>query len=63
MCSSLFQVCVVGVSTYYRHQSTYLVPLILSYWREKQEKLLADVRQRGDLQLEGDGRSDSPGKI
>ena len=53
------------MSTFFRHQSTYLWPLVINRWRmQQQPELLEEARQReGGLYLEGDGRSDSPGKV
>jgi len=53
------------MSTYFRHQSTYLWPLVINRWRMLlQPVLLEEAQQReGGMYLEGDGRSDSPGNV
>lgn len=48
--------------TFYYHQSQFLQPAVLSVWKAKQQKLLAQCRSRSTpLSIGGDGRADSPG--
>ncbi len=49
-------------ATFFRHQSRYLEPTIIKYWKEQQRHLLDGLRlEDGGLVLAGDARSDSPG--
>ena len=48
--------------TFTSHQKDYLVPTIISSWKEEQDQLLQELKDMGgNLTLSGDGRSDSPG--
>ena len=49
-------------STFFRHQTKYLQPAVLTIWRNHQEELLKDFqRDNKALLVAGDGRADSPG--
>ena len=48
-------------STFFRHQKRYLIPHVLNVWSEQESNLVAEARERGNLELQGDGRCDSPG--
>ena len=59
---SHMKVACISDRTFYYHQSQYLQPAVLSVWKCKQEKLLAQCRTQGTpLSVGGDGRADSPG--
>ena len=48
--------------TYFRHQRLYLEPVVYSTWEEQQKALFSNLRDdKVELELAGDGRSDSPG--
>ena len=56
------RVASISNRTFYYHQSQYLQPAVLSVWKTKQQKLLAQCRSLGTpLSVGGDGRADSPG--
>lgn len=58
----IMNVACICESTYYRHTSSYVNPVIIKTWREHQEELLTTLGDReGGLVLAGDGRCDSPG--
>jgi hypothetical protein len=45
--------------TYYKHQRTYLFPLVIRHWKTAQQHVLAACPRQ--MTLMGDNRSDSPG--
>ena len=48
--------------TYFRHQSTFLQPIVNSIYKRHNNQLLERYKQAGQkLMLAGDGRADSPG--
>ena len=48
--------------TFHRHQSKYIIPTIVNVWTEEQQTIMTQLRDQGrQLDLAGDGRSDSPG--
>jgi solute carrier family 8 (sodium/calcium exchanger) len=50
------------ISTFNNHMSRFLVPTILTTWKEEQEQLFSILREMdGGLVIGGDGRNDSPG--
>ena len=52
----------ISLSTFFRHQSSYLQPTINSVWIRHQQKLLSTFKSNNaKLQVGGDGRADSPG--
>lgn len=51
----------VSKSTLYRHIRKYVSPHIRMTWLAQQEDVLTEARQRGNLTVLGDCRSDSPG--
>ena len=56
------QVACISDRTFYRHQSRFLEPAVLTVWKVKQLRLLAGCRAKGNsLNIGGDGRADSPG--
>jgi solute carrier family 8 (sodium/calcium exchanger) len=55
-------VCTITSRTFFRHQTKYLQPSIISYWKTKQSELIDLLRNSDqELVLGGDGRCDSPG--
>jgi solute carrier family 8 (sodium/calcium exchanger) len=52
----------ISCRTFFRHQETFLQPVIERVWSRQQTRLLEDLkRDKGPLVLGGDGRADSPG--
>ena len=48
--------------TFYKHQTEYLEPAIISVWKHNQLRLMAEcVLRDSPLAIGGDGRADSPG--
>ena len=55
-------VATISESTYYRHTSSYVNPVIIQQWKEHQQQLLHSLSgNENGLVLAGDGRCDSPG--
>ncbi|XP_071818894.1 uncharacterized protein [Apostichopus japonicus] len=51
-----------NVKTYMRHQRQWLYPVIQHVWQKKQDEIFDDLKEIGiPLNLDGDGRRDSPG--
>ena len=56
------QVACISDRTFYRHQSRFLEPAIMTVWEGEQSMLLAECKARDSaLSIGGDGRADSPG--
>ena len=55
-------VACISESTFYRHVSSYVSPVVIKQWKEHQDQLFSSLGA-GDngLVLAGDGRCDSPG--
>ena len=52
----------ISLPTFFRHQSSYLLPAVSSVWIRHQERLLSKFKEsKVNLQVGGDGRADSPG--
>ena len=52
----------ISRSTYFRHQSNYVIPVVVRSWEDEQAAVINSVTQLdGGLCLAGDSRSDSPG--
>ena len=48
--------------TFFRHQTVFLQPTVMSVWKEHQKNLLQDLRkEKRGLIIGGDGRADTPG--
>lgn len=59
---NFLQVPYISKTTYFRHQTKYVIPIIIQTWRKHQSELIAKLQgMGGGLELSGDGRSDSPG--
>ncbi|XP_065121196.1 uncharacterized protein [Paramisgurnus dabryanus] len=59
---TLFGLQCISVSTFFRHQRHYTIPVIIQAWQNDQAKTLSDLRAMdGGLVVAGDCRSDSPG--
>ena len=48
-------------STFYEIQNEYLFPVINAAWEKEQQNTLRQVKMKGAVSLNGDGRCDSPG--
>ena len=58
----IMNVASISESTFYRHTSSYVNPVIIQQWNANQQELLSSLGEReGGLVLHGDGRCDSPG--
>ena len=58
----IFGVAHISRSSYFKHQSKYLEPVIINTWTAEREKILSNIKQKGGkLCLAGDSRADSPG--
>ena len=52
----------ISLPTFFRHQSSYLLPAVSSVWIRHQERLLSKFKEsKVNLQVGGDGRADSSG--
>ena len=52
-----YQVPIMSLTTFYKHQRNYVFPLILDTWRRQKQDTLNEALQDGDgLVLEGDAR-------
>ena len=51
----------ISYSTFFRHQSTYLIPAVNRVYQCHQRALLNSLKDIGGLVVAGDGRADSPG--
>ena len=53
----------ISKSCYYSIQTTYLVPVVVSFWQEEQEAITDDILHRVDagetIKIAGDGQCDS----
>lgn len=50
-----------GSRTFFYHQSRFLFPVILKYWKNYQARLITKVKDLKDVVWSGDGRFDSMG--
>lgn len=58
----ILDMAAISASTFFRHQSHYLQPTIITYWQHQQRHLRDVLRlEPTGLVLAGDCRSDSPG--
>ncbi|XP_068692699.1 uncharacterized protein [Montipora foliosa] len=58
----LMNVACISESTFYRHVSSYVSPVIIQHWKANQHQLFNTLRaSNNNLILAGDGRCDSPG--
>ena len=48
-------------TTYYNLQNKFLFPVVNKAWTEERSSVLDDIKQKGPVNLIGDGRCDSPG--
>ena len=51
----------IGKTTFYGFQNQYLFPVVDKAWREEKEAVIDEAEKVGNLNLNGDGRCDSPG--
>lgn len=51
----------ISLTTFFRHQSACLFPAVRQVYEQHQNSLLAELKEKGDLTVAGDGRADSPG--
>ena len=51
----------ISYSTFFRHQSTYLIPSVSCVYLRHQKTLLNSLKDKDGLVVAGDGRADSPG--
>ena len=52
----------IGSATYFRHQTRYLIPSVVSAWKEEQQHVIRSLKELNEaMVLSGDARSDSPG--
>ena len=51
----------ISLATFFRYQSAYLFPAIRQVYERHQNSLLAELKEKGNLVVAGDGRADSPG--
>ena len=59
---NIMNVASISESTYYRHTSSYVNPVIIQQWKEHQQQLLHSLSgNENGLVLADDGRCDSPG--
>ncbi len=59
---TLMNIACISRSTFFRHQSQYVHPIVVGFWKEHQRQLFDVLRlEEGGLILAGDCRSDSPG--
>ena len=48
--------------TFHKHQKNYLIPVVVTMWKQEQDKVIASISSlEGGLVLSGDGRSHSLG--
>ena len=58
----IMNVACISESTFYRHVSSYVSPVIIKQWKDHQEQLLSKLgKKENGVVLAGDGRCDSPG--
>jgi len=58
----IMNVACISESTFYRHVSSYVSPVIIKQWKDHQEQLLSKLGENENgVALAGDGRCDSPG--
>lgn len=50
-----------GVRTYFKHQTMFLFPIVLSHWETYQGNLIMQLKAMKDVVWSGDGRFDSMG--
>ena len=51
----------ISLTSFFRYQSTFLFPAVCRVHERYQNSLLAELKEKGDLIVAGDGRADSPG--
>ena len=52
---------VFSASTFFRHQKSFLFPIVLHHWETYQADLISKIKQLKDVAWTGDGRFDSVG--
>lgn len=52
---------VFSARTYFRHQKSFLVPVVLHHWETYQANLISKIRKLKNVAWTGDGRFDSVG--
>lgn len=57
----LMNIPFIGPTTYYKCQKDILIPVVNHFWAKEREEIYHELRCRGNVQLAGDGRCDSPG--
>ena len=53
--------CVYAARTYFRHQRSFIFPVILHYWEQYRTNLVSKLKTMKDVVWTGDGRFDSVG--
>ena len=53
--------CVYAARTYFRHQRSFIFPVILHYWEQYRTNLVSRLKTMKDVVWTGDGRFDSMG--
>ena len=59
--ASFFNLAFLGKTAFYNMQSNYLLPVVDRAWTDEKSKVLNDAKVDGYINLNGDGRCDSPG--
>ena len=59
--ASFFNLAFLGKTTFYNMQSNYLLPAVDRAWTDEKSKVLNDAKVDDYINLNGDGRCDSPG--
>ena len=58
---SFFNLAFLGKTAFYNMESNYLLPAVDRAWTDEKSKVLNDAKVDGYINLNGDGRCDSPG--
>ena len=53
--------CVYAARTFFRHQKTFIFPIVLHHWETYQADLISKLKKMKDVAWSGDGRFDSMG--
>ncbi|XP_046854019.1 uncharacterized protein LOC124447173 [Xenia sp. Carnegie-2017] len=51
----------IGKTSFYSFQKQYLFPVVDKAWKEEKSAVIAEAKKSGSLNVNGDGRCDSPG--
>ena len=58
---SILNCATISLSTFFRHQGSFLIKAVHSVYNRNQSSLISTLRAKEPLALAGDGRADSPG--